>query len=85
VIDLVRSPKFQLYLNSTLLVVAIAGWPLSALSWARSEPQFILGLSWLALILTSWGNLISSQVNKEVQEAAPLASADDEDQAEDQR
>jgi hypothetical protein len=74
---LFRSAKFQLYLNCALLLVSLTGWPISALTWARSEPQFVLGLSWLALILTSWGNIISSQVNSEVQESAPLASKDD--------
>ena len=73
-----KSPQFQLYLNCSLLITALCGWPLSAFTWARDEPQFVLGLSWLALILTSYGNIISSQVNKEVQDAAPLATEDDD-------
>lgn len=45
-----------------LLVGSIIGWPLSAVTWARHEPQFVLGLSWLAVILTSLDLLSTSQV-----------------------
>ena len=36
-----------------LIVVTLIGWPLSALFWASGEPQFVLGLSWLAITLTA--------------------------------
>lgn len=36
-----------------LLIGSLIGWPLSAFTWAKHEPQFILGLSWLAIILTA--------------------------------
>lgn len=36
-----------------LLIGSLIGWPLSAFTWAKNEPQFILGLSWLAIILTA--------------------------------
>ncbi len=45
-----------------LLLGSIIGWPVSALTWAREEPQFILGLSWLAIILTAADLLSTSQV-----------------------
>jgi hypothetical protein len=48
-----------------LLCGSIVGWPLSALTVARDEPPFILGLSWLAIILTSLDLLTSSQVHQE--------------------
>lgn len=48
-----------------LLIGATVGWPLSALTWARDEPQFILGLSWLAVVLESANLLTSSQVHEE--------------------
>lgn len=41
------------------------GWPLSALTWAKDEPQFVLGLSWLAITLTALDLLTSSQVHEE--------------------
>lgn len=45
-----------------LLAGCIAGWPVSAVWLARDEPQFVLGLSWMALILTSLDLLSTSQV-----------------------
>lgn len=45
-----------------LLVGSLVGWPISAVWWARDEPQFVLGLSWMALILTSADLLSTSQV-----------------------
>lgn len=48
-----------------LLIASLIGWPLSALTWARDEPQFILGLSWLAITLTALDLLTTSQVHEE--------------------
>lgn len=48
-----------------LLVGSLIGWPLSAFTWARSEPPFVLGLSWLAIIMTSADLLTTSQVHEE--------------------
>lgn len=48
-----------------LLGGSVIGWPLSALTVAADEPPFILGLSWLAIILTSLDLLTSSQVHQE--------------------
>lgn len=48
-----------------LLVGSAAGWPLAAFWWARDEPQFVLGLSFLALIVESCTLLTSSQVHEE--------------------
>lgn len=48
-----------------LLTGSVILWPVSALTWAASEPQFILGLSWLAIILTSADLLSTSQVHEE--------------------
>lgn len=48
-----------------LVIGGCIGWPLSALTLARSEPQFVLGLSWLAIILTAMDLLTSSQVHEE--------------------
>lgn len=50
---------------SFLLVASLIGWPLSALTWARGEPPFVLGLSWLAIIIESANLLTSSQVHEE--------------------
>jgi hypothetical protein len=47
-------------------LTSLIGWPLSALTWAKDEPQFVLGLSWMALIIGSYNTIITAMVNKEV-------------------
>jgi hypothetical protein len=54
-----------------LLVGGLVGWPLSALTLAKDEPQFVLGLSWAAIIIEAANLLTTSQVHEE--------QADDED------
>jgi len=51
-----------------LLVGACIGWPVSALTVAKDEPQFVLGLSWLAIVLESASLLTSSQVHEDQEE-----------------
>lgn len=48
-----------------LLIGSLIGWPVSALTWARKEPQFVLGLSWMAITLTCLDLLTSSQVHED--------------------
>lgn len=48
-----------------LVIGSLIGWPVSALTLAKDEPQFVLGLSWLAITLTSLDLLTSSQVHEE--------------------
>jgi ribose/xylose/arabinose/galactoside ABC-type transport system permease subunit len=57
--------KLRVALAWALLVGACIGWPLSAFTWASDEPQFILGLSWLAIILSAAELLTSSQIHEE--------------------
>ncbi|WIM97704.1 hypothetical protein ACTOB_001252 [Actinoplanes oblitus] len=52
-----------------LLVGSIIGWPVSAVLWAQDEPPFVLGLSWLAIILTAADLLATSQVHEEQADA----------------
>lgn len=47
-----------------LLLGSCVGWPVSALTVAKGEPPFVLGLSWLAIILTSADLLSTSQVHE---------------------
>lgn len=49
----------------TLLFACLIGWPLSALTLASEEPPFILGLSWLAIILTSLDLISTNQVKRD--------------------
>lgn len=48
-----------------LLGGSIAAWPLAAFWWARDEPPFVLGLSFLAIIIESLSLLTTSQVHEE--------------------
>jgi hypothetical protein len=56
------------------VVVSIIGWPLSALTWAANEPQFVLALSWLALTITALDVLSTSDVSADVANAEQLVS-----------
>jgi hypothetical protein len=47
-----------------LLVISAVGWPTSALTVARHEPQFVLGLSWAAIIIEALSFLTASQVRE---------------------
>lgn len=40
-----------------MLVGGIVLWPVSALTWAKDEPPFVLGLSFMALIYEAWNAL----------------------------
>lgn len=44
---------------------SFVGWPVAALTIARDEPQFVLGLSFLAITFTAWDILTSSQIYEE--------------------
>lgn len=48
-----------------LLAGSILGWPVSAFTWAKGEPPFVLGLSWLAIIIGAAELLTASQVHAE--------------------
>jgi uncharacterized membrane protein YfcA len=60
-----RLRRARTILAWTLLIGSLIGWPLSAFTVARHEPQFVLGLSWLAITLTAMDLLTSSQVHEE--------------------
>lgn len=60
-----RARRARVITAWVLLAGALIGWPLSALTLAHDEPQFVLGLSWLAIVLESASLLTSSQVREE--------------------
>lgn len=57
--------RAEVVLAWTLLIGSLIGWPLSALFWARDEPAFVLGLSWLAITLTALDLLKTSRVHRD--------------------
>lgn len=46
-----------------LIAASAIGWPISAVTFARGEPFTILGLSWLAPLLTGVDILFTAQVH----------------------
>lgn len=64
------SKHLEVVLAWSLLVGSLIGWPVSALTWASDEPQFILGLSWLAITLTAMDLLKTSRVHRDQDEQA---------------
>ena len=62
-----RSPEGFLWLSWAQLILSVIGWPLSALTLAKDEPQFVLGLSWFAIISTAHGNIATAQVNQKTE------------------
>lgn len=61
-----RDPKLRIKGAWVLLVGSVIGWPLSALTIFKSEPQGILGLSWLAIILTAADILATADTRSEI-------------------
>lgn len=59
------SPATRVRFAWSLLVASMIGWPLSAFTVARQEPQFILGLSWLAIALTALDIVATADVRRE--------------------
>lgn len=62
------SPKFRHALAWVLLISSLIGWPLSALWLAKSEPPFVLGLSWIAITVTALDLLATTDVRKQHEE-----------------
>lgn len=63
------TPTARVRLASGLLDIAVVGWPLTSLTvFASSTPpeQGILGLSWLALILTCVDIVTSTDVRDQL-------------------
>lgn len=62
------SPVGRLRAAWIIVAISIVGWPLSAFTFASKEPQFVLGLSWLAITLTALDVLSTSDVSAEQDE-----------------
>ncbi len=55
-----KSRKIRLRIAWALFWLSLLGWPLSI--WLTDEPPFILSLSWLALTLTAWDVICTSDL-----------------------
>lgn len=54
-----------------MLVFCVIGWPVSALTIAKEEPQVVLGLSWLALAYSAVTTIIAARIAKRQDKASP--------------
>lgn len=62
-----NAQQFFILSSYTLLVLSIIGFFLGVFGvWPKGEPKVILAISWLALVFSAFGNIISAQVNKKV-------------------
>jgi FtsH-binding integral membrane protein len=57
--------RLYLWMSWALFFGGIICWPLSQFTVAKDEPPFILGLSWLAIIVSSLSAIIAADVRKE--------------------
>lgn len=55
----------------TAVVICLVGWPLSLVWFAKSEPPFVLSLSWIALIIESVNWVKNSRVHRDQQRRLP--------------
>lgn len=51
-----------------LIVFALVGWPLSAFTVASEEPQVVLALSWIAILLGGVTALFEAQTHVKQEE-----------------
>lgn len=60
-----HDPKWRVRFAVALLVISAVAWPVTQLTVARSEPPFVLGLSWFAIVLTAVDILLTADVRDE--------------------
>jgi hypothetical protein len=54
-----------------LLIFCLIGWPISSLLTWSTEPQFVLALSWIAIILTALDGLWIAEEAEKRDEGTP--------------
>lgn len=59
------SPDARLHAAAWMMIIATVAWPVSQFTVARGEPPFVLGLSWLAIILTAMDIIVTADVREE--------------------
>jgi hypothetical protein len=57
-----RDPGIRVKAAWVLLILCIIAWPVTSLTLFRSEPQGILGLSWIAIILSMLQIVVATDV-----------------------
>lgn len=64
-LEWLREPRTRVRAALVLLVASVIGWPVSALTVASDEPQFVLGLSWVAITVTCLDVLATTDVRQQ--------------------
>lgn len=59
------SPTWRVRAAWALLAVTLVAWPVAAFTVAKAEPQFILALSFLAIVVTCLDVVSTQDVRKE--------------------
>jgi hypothetical protein len=68
--DATRLPRatdaatITVWLSWAVLAVCVIAWPVTSLTVFRGEPQGVLGLSWVALILSAANTILTAIVNR---------------------
>lgn len=60
-----RNPQNRVRASWVVFFSSVVAWPVTALTVARHEPQFILGLSWFAIIQSSVLLIATTDVRRE--------------------
>jgi hypothetical protein len=58
-------------------LVSVVAWPVTQVTLARSEPPFVLGLSWLALIISLLDVAATTDVRDKSEEARDAAKGEE--------
>lgn len=64
------SKRGEVVLGWALIAISVIGWPASYIVPARFKEDFILGLSWLAIMLVALDFLKSARMHRDVVNAA---------------
>lgn len=63
---LIRSPQVRFKAAVVIFFGCLIAWPVSSFTFAKQEPQTILGLSWGAMLLTAIDVMASTDIRKEI-------------------
>lgn len=53
--------------NWVLLIATVVAWVFAPFTWAKDEPQTVLHLSFLAIVVGAMGALLAAYVKKDVE------------------
>lgn len=64
-LDRMRDPQARVRAAWGMFWICVVLWPITSLTIFASEPQGVLGLSWVALILNALNIVITTDVRRE--------------------